>query len=78
LGVNKNHRRRPVEILYDWILRFKNRQERGVLEGNYDWSCALSSNGIIVRVGLVVSDGARVPRWEPGDHSDNVGVGSSR
>ncbi|MBI5254194.1 hypothetical protein HY932_00185 [Candidatus Falkowbacteria bacterium] len=77
LGVNKNHRRRPVEILYDWILRFKNRQERGVLEGNYDWSCALSSYGVVVYVGYFVSRGACVAYWEPG-HGDYIGVGSSR
>src|SRR3989339_569361 len=77
LGVNKNHRRAPVEILYDWLLRFKNRQERGILEGKYDWSCALSSAGRIVISGLAASSGVRVSHWGPGGHFDLIGVCSS-
>jgi len=78
LGVNKNHRRAPVEILYDWLLRFKNRQERGILEGKYDWSCALSSLGFLVAIGSADSPGVGVIRWLPGNPYVSVGVCSSR
>ena len=78
LKINKNHRRQPVEILYDWIVRFKNRQERGILEGKYDWSSALSSDGNIVIIGYAASAGAYVNGWLPGSANDDLGVCSSR
>ena len=78
LGVNKNHRRHPAEILYDWILRFKNRQERGILEGNYDWSSALSFRGGVVHVGAAGSSGIGVDGWRPASHAADMGVVSAR
>jgi len=39
LQVNLNHRRTPIEILYDWVLQSKKIQDDGQpLKTNCDWS----------------------------------------
>ena len=78
LLINKNHRRIPAEILYDWILRFKNRKEIGILEENYDWSNTLSSDGGLVYLGSAGRDGVRVGSARPGHRYDYLGVVSLR
>ena len=78
LLVNKNHRRTPPEILYDWILQFKNIKERGVLEGNYDWSNSLSSDGRLVYLGGASRGGVGVNGARPDFRIGDLGVVSLR
>lgn len=78
LLVNKNHRRIPAEILYDWVIRFRNRKERGVLKNNYDWSNTLSSHGYLVFVGDADRNGVSVNYDDPGLRSVYLGVVSLR
>ena len=78
LLINKNHRRIPAEILYDWVLQFRNKKERGILEGNYDWSNALSSYGRLVYLGYARRDGVGVHSARPDHQGDYLGVVSLR
>lgn len=78
LLINKNHRRIPAEILYDWVLQFRNKKERGILEANYDWSNTLSSYGRLVHLGSADRDGADVSNDNPGNRSAYLGVVSLR
>lgn len=78
LLINKNHRRIPAEILYDWILQFKNRKERGILEENYDWSNTLSSGGRLVYLGGADRSGVNVFHDRPGNRGGHLGVVSLR
>ncbi|HBD24755.1 MAG: hypothetical protein A2566_00340 [Candidatus Zambryskibacteria bacterium RIFOXYD1_FULL_40_13] len=78
LLVNKNHRRIPAEILYDWVLQFRNRKDRGILEENYDWSNTLSSDGGLVYVGYADRGGVDVGAVGPGDRGGILGVVSLR
>ena len=78
LLVNKNHRRIPTEILYDWILQFKNKKERGILKENYDWSNTLSSVGGLVSLGGASRGGVRVSSGGPDGRGDDLGVVSLR
>ncbi len=78
LLINKNHRRIPAEILYDWVLQFRNKKERGILEANYDWSNALSSDGRLVYLGSADRNGVSVSSGNPGCRHDGLGVVSLR
>lgn len=78
LLINKNHRRIPAEILYDWVLQFRNRKERGILEANYDWSNTLSSNGGLVVLGRADRHGVGVSNDYPDDRNVDLGVVSLR
>ena len=78
LLINKNHRRIPAEILYDWVLQFRNRKERGILEANYDWSNTLSSDGRLVDLGDAGRSGVDVNDDDPGHRDGNLGVVSLR
>ena len=78
LLINKNHRRIPAEILYDWVLQFRNRKERGILEANYDWSNTLSSDGRLVDLGDAGRGGVSVSYDGPGGRSGGLGVVSLR
>jgi len=79
LKINQNHRRSATEILYDWVLMFKNLGKRGVLENNNnEWSNTLLSSGGIVDIGEIDVEGANVGRWLSSDRSDYSGVCSSR
>src|SRR3989344_1031362 len=78
LLINKNHRRIPAEILYDWVLQFRNRKERGILEANYDWSNALSSDGRLVDLGRADRSGVYVDSDHPGQRRGPLGVVSLR
>ncbi len=78
LLINKNHRRIPAEILYDWILQFRNRKERGILEENYDWSNTLSSGGRLVYLGSASRGGVGVSASGPDYRDGNLGVVSLR
>lgn len=77
LQINKNHRRKPVEALYDLSLRFGAKDER-LLQGKYDWSCIRSSGGDLVHVGNFGAKGANVDGWEPDSASGDLGIVSSR
>ena len=65
LMINKNHRRTPAEIIYDWILQFKNKKDRGILEKNWDWSNTLSSSGGLVDLGNAGRYGVSVATITP-------------
>lgn len=78
LLINKNHRRIPAEILYDWVLQFRNRKERGILEANYDWSNTLSSDGRLVLLGDADRSGVSVSNVYPGTRYGDLGVVSLR
>jgi len=78
LLVNQNHRRKPVEVLYDQIMRFKGTNERGVLERNYDWTPVRSSHGVLVYVGRADFKGTHVYDGRPGDSGGFLGVVSVR
>ena len=78
LLLNKNHRRTPAEIIYDWILQFRNRKERGILEKNWDWSNALSSDGKLVILGRADRNGVSVSHDYPDIRHGNLGVVSLR
>jgi len=78
LLINKNHRRIPAEILYDWVLQFRNRKERGILEANYDWSNTLYSHGKLVNLGGAGRYGVYVGSATPGQRSGYLGVVSLR
>ena len=78
LLINKNHRRIPAEILYDWVLQFRNRKERGILEANYDWSNTLSSDGRLVDLGRADRSGVYVDSDHPGQRRGPLGVVSLR
>jgi hypothetical protein len=78
LLINKNHRRIPAEILYDWVLQFRNRKERGILEANYDWSNALSSSGELVYLGSADRYGVYVHSVYPAYRRGHLGVVSLR
>lgn len=78
LLINKNHRRIPAEILYDWVLQFRNRKERGILKANYDWSNALSSPGELVSLGYAARYGVDVDDDFPGYRDVYLGVVSLR
>ena len=78
LLINKNHRRIPAEILYDWVLQFRNRKERGILEANYDWSNTHSSDGRLVDLGDAGRSGVDVNDDDPGHRDGNLGVVSLR
>ncbi len=77
LLVNKNHRRSPGEILYDWMLLFKNGKGR-LLEKTYDWSSARTSDGRLVNFGYADAGGAYVYGYHPVYSSDFLGVVSVR
>ena len=68
----------PPEILYDWILQFKNRKERGILEGKYDWSNTLSSFGKLVSLGDADRGGVLVDGAGPDGRLGDLGVVSLR
>ena len=74
LMVNQRHRRSPVEIVYDWMLCFKNTGDNGVLDYCYDWSNTLSSKGHFVRVGGVVNNGVMVAEWFTNSKRNDFGV----
>jgi hypothetical protein len=78
LLINKNHRRIPAEILYDWVLQFRNRKERGILEANYDWSNTLSSYGELVSLGDADRNGVYVINAYPDYRNGSLGVVSLR
>ena len=78
LSINKNHRRIPVEVIYDWVLQFKKTKGRGILERNYDWTGTLSSRGEIVFLGHAGVYGVYVSDDRPDNQSDNLGVVSLR
>jgi len=78
LLINKNHRRIPAEILYDWVLQFRSRKERGILESNYDWSNTLSSSGKLVSLGNADRDGVIVDYDNPDYRDGHLGVVSLR
>lgn len=65
LKINQNHRRAPVEALYDLLLRFGATGER-LLKDKWDWTAVRSSAGNLVHVGHVDAAGADVSRWSPG------------
>ncbi len=77
LLINKNHRRSPAEILYDWMLRLKNRTEC-TLENTYDWSSARTSGGGLVSFGDAGAEGALVSGYSPDNSYDFLGVVSVR
>lgn len=77
LAINKNHRRTPVEALYDFVLRFKSTEERS-LESTYDWTNTRTSDGRLVNAGHADSSGAHVYRYEPRYSDDFLGVVSVR
>lgn len=62
LLINQNHRRIPVEALYDIVLIHSTRDEKH-LENYYDWTSRLSSDGRIVSLGGAGADGANVDDW---------------
>ena len=78
LLINKNHRRMPVEVIYDWVLQFRKTEGRGVLEKNYDWTATLSSYGELVDLGYADRDGVNVSNDYPGQRDDDLGVVSLR
>ncbi len=77
LAINKNHRRTPVEALYDFILRFKSTEERS-LENTYDWTNTRTSDGSLVFVGNADSKGAYVYGGGPRSSLVYLGVVSVR
>ena len=77
LLINQNHRRRPVEVLYDLALRFGAQDER-LLQDKRDWTCACSSDGNLVSTGDFDAKGARVNGWLPDSSNGDLGVVSSR
>lgn len=78
LPINQTHRRIPAEIIYDWVMQFKQSKERGILEYNYDWSSALSSDGDLVRVGFAGALGAYVVGGGPVHRLGVLGVVSQQ
>ena len=78
LLINKNHRRIPAEILYDWVLHFRSRKERGILEKNWDWSNTLSSGGGLVNLGSAGRGGVSVNDYAADYRDDDLGVVSLR
>ena len=77
LQVNQNHRRTPVEALYDLLARFGSNDER-LLEAKYEWTSRLNSDGELVDVGHFDADGASVHGSQPGSRSSSLGACSSR
>jgi adenosyl cobinamide kinase/adenosyl cobinamide phosphate guanylyltransferase len=73
LKINMNHRRSPVEVIYDWAVVHKNKDRR-LLERVYDWTNAVSSGGLLVYVGYVESRGANVYYDEPDGQGSVLGV----
>ena len=78
LKINQNHMRSVAEILYDWVLKFKNLGDRGILETNYEWSNILLSSGYIVTLGDADVFGAGVYWWGLSGGDAQTGVCSSR
>ena len=61
LKINMNHRRWPVEALYDMVLALQARDMR-LQDGKYEWTPRLTSDGNLVRLGSFVSGGLYVNR----------------
>ena len=78
LKINRNHRRSPAEIIYDWFLQFKKTKHRGFLRDNNEWSNVCSSNGGLVEFGRVDVGGGFVTWWLPFHLRDDLGVVSVR
>lgn len=74
LGINKNHRRTPVEVMYDLMATFSVNSKQRLLENRYDWTAALTSVGRLVDVGVFGSFGLGVYGYSPGNSRGDLGV----
>jgi isocitrate/isopropylmalate dehydrogenase len=71
------HRRKPVEVAYDVLAYFNNRNQR-ILEKDYDWTSVQSSDGWFVSVGYFYSDGLGVDSGTRGSRGSILGVCPAR
>ena len=80
LNITTNHRRSLSEALYDTMLVYLSQEDTGdrPLPNRYDWVMTLSSDGILVSLGIFDSEGASVDRWRPGARNSAIGVVFSR
>jgi hypothetical protein len=77
LKLNQLTRRVPAEVLYDMLVSFQTNGKRN-LEGMYDWTPVLSSDGRLVSVGVFGRDGVHVGRGRPNGSGGGLGVVLSR
>lgn len=72
LSINQLCRRRPVEVVYDFLIVFLNNKER-LLEKYYDWTPSLDADGDLVGVGSGGVGGLDVDSGGPGRYDSDLG-----
>ena len=79
LKINRNHRRRVVDVLFDHATLLE-KTNQGVFNSRdcYDWTNDMASDGRLVSVGRADSRGADVSGWFPMLHDGRMGVSFSR
>ncbi|MFA5431870.1 MAG: hypothetical protein WC319_03245 [Candidatus Paceibacterota bacterium] len=75
---NERYRRSPVEIIYDWVLIFKNKGTGGILEHCYDWSNEFSDGDKPISVSVTSTGEVHISRWRPEHGRNDYGVFSAR
>ncbi len=71
-------RQLPVEVVYDFLVYFRNTDDVRLLESMYTWTAQQTQDGSLVLVGYSAANGASGGRWYPDDSHPHVGVVLSR
>lgn len=77
LKINKLMRASPVEIMSDYLVTFRNTGKR-MHENGYEWTATQSSDGSLIFVSGLFSNGVRIDHWKPGDLDHFLGVSFSQ